>query len=44
MLYDQYSISTSNARGLAGGSIYTQDGQLAITVVQEGLARVNPDA
>jgi acyl-CoA thioesterase-2 len=44
MLYDQYSISTSNARGLAGGSIYTKDGQLAITVVQEGLARVNADA
>lgn len=44
MLYDQYSISTSNARGLAGGSIYTKDGQLAITVVQEGLARVSEDA
>lgn len=40
MLYDQSSISTSNARGLAGGSIYTQQGELVITVVQEGLIRV----
>jgi acyl-CoA thioesterase II len=43
-LYDQHAISTSNARGLAGGSIYTQDGQLAVTVVQEGLIRVRPEA
>ncbi|MHB1129143.1 MAG: acyl-CoA thioesterase [Ilumatobacteraceae bacterium] len=40
MLYDQSSISTSNARGLAGGSIFTQRGDLVITVVQEGLIRV----
>ena len=38
MLYDQYSISTSNARGLAGGSIYTKNGDLAITVVVAGAA------
>lgn len=44
MLYDQYSISSSNARGLAGGSIYTADGELAITVVQEGLTRVDRDS
>jgi acyl-CoA thioesterase-2 len=42
-LYDQRAISTSNARGLAGGSIYTQDGHLAVTVVQEGLIRVKPN-
>ena len=42
-LYDQHAISTSNSRGLAGGSIYTQDGQLAVTVVQEGLIRVRPN-
>ena len=41
-LYDQHAISTSNSRGLAGGSIYTRDGQLAVTVVQEGLIRVKP--
>lgn len=40
MLYDQSSISTSNARGLAGGSIFTHRGDLVITVVQEGLIRV----
>lgn len=40
LLYDQYPISTSNARGLAGGSIYTTDGHLAVSVVQEGLVRV----
>lgn len=40
MLYDQSSISTSNARGLAGGSIFTQRGDLVITVLQEGLIRV----
>jgi acyl-CoA thioesterase-2 len=40
LLYDQSAISTSGARGLAGGAIYRQDGTLAVTVVQEGLARV----
>ncbi len=40
LLYDQAALSTSGARGLAGGSIYRHDGTLAITVVQEGLARV----
>ena len=28
------------ARGLAGGNLYTTDGVLAISVVQEGLVRV----
>ncbi len=40
LLYDQSAISTNGARGLAGGAIYRQDGTLAVTVVQEGLARV----
>ncbi|CAB4859552.1 unannotated protein [freshwater metagenome] len=40
LLYDQGAISTNGARGLAGGAIYRQDGTLAVTVVQEGLARV----
>lgn len=40
MLYDQAALSTSSARGLAGGAIYTADGRLAVTVVQEGLARI----
>ena len=40
LLYDQSSISTSNARGLAGGAIFTRDGSMAVSVVQEGLIRV----
>ena len=40
LLYDQRPISTGGARGLAGGNIFTSDGTLAISVVQEGLVRV----
>lgn len=40
MLYDQASISTSNSRGLASGSIFSRSGELLVTVVQEGLIRV----
>jgi acyl-CoA thioesterase-2 len=40
MLYDQVALSTSGARGLAGGAIYKLDGSLVVTVVQEGLARI----
>ncbi len=40
LLYDQHAVSTSHSRGLAGASIYTRDGHLAVTVVQEGLIRV----
>ena len=42
LLYDQRPISTGGARGLAGGNIFTADGTLAISVVQEGLVRVDP--
>jgi len=38
-LYDQESPWTGAARGLARGSIYTRDGRLAVSVVQEGLLR-----
>ncbi len=38
-LYDQESPWTGAARGLARGSIYTRDGALAVSVVQEGLLR-----
>ena len=38
-LYDQESPWTGAARGLARGSIYTRDGELAVSVVQEGLLR-----
>jgi acyl-CoA thioesterase-2 len=39
LLYDQTTPSTSDSRGLAIGSIYTRDGHLAVSVVQEGLIR-----
>jgi acyl-CoA thioesterase-2 len=39
MLYDQESPSASGARGLARGTIFTRDGRLAVSVVQEGLVR-----
>jgi acyl-CoA thioesterase-2 len=42
LLYDQSAISSGAGRGLAGGAIFTADGTLAVTVVQEGLARVGP--
>ncbi|MEY5059049.1 MAG: hypothetical protein RJA51_796, partial [Actinomycetota bacterium] len=42
LLYDQHPISNSGSRGLAGGSIYTTTGALAVTVVQEGLIRTKP--
>jgi acyl-CoA thioesterase-2 len=38
-LYDQDSPWTGASRGLAKGSIYSRDGQLAVSVVQEGLIR-----
>ncbi|MGY6501960.1 MAG: acyl-CoA thioesterase [Acidimicrobiales bacterium] len=40
LLYSQDTPSTSGARGLARGSIFTHDGHLAASVVQEGLIRV----
>lgn len=40
LLYDQDTPSASGGRGLARGSIYTRDGHLAVSVVQEGLIRV----
>ena len=38
-LYDQESPWTGAARGLSRGSIYTRNGDLAVSVVQEGLLR-----
>ncbi len=39
LLYDQHSPSAAGALGLATGTIYTRDGILAVSVVQEGLLR-----
>jgi acyl-CoA thioesterase II len=40
MLYDQDTPSASAGRGLGRGSIFSEEGHLAVTVVQEGLIRV----
>lgn len=40
LLYAQETPSAGGARGLARGLVYTRDGQLVCSVVQEGLIRV----
>ncbi|MEV6791537.1 acyl-CoA thioesterase II [Streptomyces sp. NPDC051320] len=40
LLYDQESPSASGGRGLGQARIYTRDGHLAVTVIQEGVVRV----
>ncbi|RZU37334.1 acyl-CoA thioesterase-2 [Streptomyces sp. BK022] len=40
LLYDQESPSAHGGRGLGQARIYTRDGDLAISVVQEGVVRV----
>ncbi len=40
LLYDQQSPSASGGRGLGTARIYTQDGRLAVSVIQEGVVRV----
>ena len=39
LLYNQQSPSAFGARGLATGTIFTRDGTLVVSVVQEGLIR-----
>jgi acyl-CoA thioesterase-2 len=39
LLYDQYTPASSGARGLATGRVFTHDGHLIASVVQEGLIR-----
>jgi acyl-CoA thioesterase-2 len=39
-LYDQHSPTATGGRGLAMGHIFTRDGRLAVSVVQEGLVRL----
>lgn len=39
LLYDQGTPSTAGSRGLAYGFIFTESGDLAVSVVQEGLIR-----
>ncbi|MEU2181541.1 acyl-CoA thioesterase [Streptomyces thermolilacinus] len=40
LLYDQESPTSSGGRGLGQARIWTRDGRLAITVIQEGVIRV----
>jgi acyl-CoA thioesterase II len=40
LLYDQESTVSGGARGLARGEMYTADGRLVVSVVQEGLMRL----
>jgi acyl-CoA thioesterase II len=41
LLYTQDSPVSAGARGLARGELFTQDGQLVVSVVQEGLIRTS---
>ncbi|CAM5266239.1 acyl-CoA thioesterase II [Streptomyces pseudogriseolus] len=40
LLYDQQSPSAHGGRGLGQARIYTEDGRLAVSVIQEGVVRV----
>jgi acyl-CoA thioesterase II len=40
LLYAQDTPNASGARGLARGQVFTRDGELVVSVVQEGLIRV----
>jgi acyl-CoA thioesterase-2 len=42
LLYAQDSPVAAGARGLARGEVFTQDGDLVVSVVQEGLIRTSP--
>ena len=43
LLYAQDSPVASGARGLARGEVFTADGELVVSVVQEGLIRTRPE-
>lgn len=40
LLYDQESPTAQGGRGLGKGRIFTADGQLAVSVIQEGVIRI----
>ena len=42
LLYDQLTPAATGGRGLAAGRIFTRDGTLVASVVQEGLVRFSP--
>jgi len=39
LLYDLEAVAASNARGLARGTMYTEDGHLGVSITQEALLR-----
>jgi acyl-CoA thioesterase-2 len=43
LLYAQESPVASGARGLAHGRVFTADGELVVSVMQEGLVRTRPE-
>jgi acyl-CoA thioesterase-2 len=43
LLYAQESPTAASARGLAWGQVYTESGELVVSVVQEGLVRARGD-
>ncbi|WP_411137243.1 acyl-CoA thioesterase [Streptomyces sp. C10] len=43
LLYDQESPTAQSGRGLGKGRIFTADGQLAVSVIQEGVIRAPRD-
>ncbi|UGY91548.1 acyl-CoA thioesterase II [Streptomyces gobiensis] len=43
LLYDQESPTAQGGRGLGKGRIFTADGQLAVSVIQEGVVRIPRD-
>jgi acyl-CoA thioesterase-2 len=42
LLYSQESPAAAGARGLARGEVFTQEGTLVVSVMQEGLIRTRP--
>jgi acyl-CoA thioesterase-2 len=42
LLYAQESPVACGARGLARGQVFTADGKLVVSVMQEGLIRTQP--
>jgi acyl-CoA thioesterase-2 len=44
LLYEQHSPAAAGARGFATGRLFTRDGRLVVSVVQEGLFRRIPGA
>jgi acyl-CoA thioesterase-2 len=41
LLYAQESPVAAGGRGLARGEVFTAEGELVVSVVQEGLIRIN---